>query len=96
MNYNSGYRLRSYILGEGVYSYVSEAPKSKKWLMHLLTLTADEALSFVPDNDIDIAKLLEENKALRDELTARRAEQTHQAHRDFLPRTQNRARAQNQ
>jgi len=41
----------------------------------LLTLTADEALSFVPDNDIDIAKLIEENKALRDELTARRAEQ---------------------
>ncbi len=41
----------------------------------LLTLTADEALSFVPENDIDIAKLIEENKALKDELTARRAEQ---------------------
>ena len=41
----------------------------------LLTLTVDEALSFVPENDIDIAKLIEENKALKDELTARRAEQ---------------------
>ena len=41
----------------------------------LLTLTLDEAVSFVPDTDIDVAKLIEENKALKDELTARRAEQ---------------------
>ena len=41
----------------------------------LLTLTVDEALSFVPENDIDIAKLIEENKALKDELTTRRSEQ---------------------
>ena len=41
----------------------------------LLTLTVDEALSFVPENDIDIVKLIEENKALKDELTSRRAEQ---------------------
>lgn len=41
----------------------------------LLELTVDEALSFVPNTDIDIAKLIEENKALQDELTARRAEQ---------------------
>jgi len=41
----------------------------------LLALTVDEALSFVPENDIDINKLIEENKALKDELTARRAEQ---------------------
>ena len=41
----------------------------------LLTLTIDEALAFVPENDIDITKLMEENKALKDELTARRAEQ---------------------
>ena len=41
----------------------------------LLELTVDEALSFVPESDIDIAKLIEENKALKDELTARRAEQ---------------------
>lgn len=41
----------------------------------LLTLTVDEALSFVPENDIDISKLIKENKALKDELTSRRAEQ---------------------
>ena len=41
----------------------------------LLALTVDEALSFVPENEIDIAKLIEENKALKGELTARRAEQ---------------------
>ena len=41
----------------------------------LLELTVDEALSFVPENNIDIAKLIEENKVLKDELTARRAEQ---------------------
>ena len=41
----------------------------------LLKLTVDEALAFVPDSDIDIAKLIEENKALKDELTSRRAEQ---------------------
>ena len=41
----------------------------------LLTLTVDEALKFVPDADIDIHKLIEENKALKDELTSRRAKQ---------------------
>ena len=41
----------------------------------LLALTLDEALAFVPESDIDINKLIEENKALKDELTARRAEQ---------------------
>ena len=41
----------------------------------LLTLTVDEALSFVPHAEIDVTKLMEENKALKDELTARRAEQ---------------------
>ncbi len=41
----------------------------------LLALTVDEALAFVPEVDIDINKLIEENKALKDELTARRAEQ---------------------
>ena len=41
----------------------------------LLALTAEEALSFVPENDIDIHQLIEENKALKDELTTRRAEQ---------------------
>ena len=41
----------------------------------LLELTPEEALAFVPNNDIDFAKLIEENKALKDELTARRTEQ---------------------
>ena len=41
----------------------------------LLALTLGEALSFVPDNDIDVNKLIEENKCLQAELTARRAEQ---------------------
>ncbi len=40
----------------------------------LLELTVDEALSFVPDNEIDVNKLIEENKVLQAELTARRAE----------------------
>ena len=39
----------------------------------LLALTPQEALAFVPEGDIDLEKLIEENKALRDELTARRA-----------------------
>jgi len=41
----------------------------------LLTLTVDEALAYVPDADIDITALMAENKSLREELTARRAEQ---------------------
>ena len=41
----------------------------------LLTLTPQEALSFVPDAEIDLQKLIEENKELKEELTARRAEQ---------------------
>ena len=41
----------------------------------LLSLTVDEVLAFVPDADIDVNKLIEENKQLQAELTARRAEQ---------------------
>ena len=41
----------------------------------LLTLTPEEALAFVPDVQIDLAALVEENKTLKAELTARRAEQ---------------------
>ena len=41
----------------------------------LLTLTAEEALAFVPDFNLDLAQLIEENKAMKEELTARRAEQ---------------------
>ena len=54
------------------YCYAAEYTE-REFDKSLLELTVDEALSFVPENDIDIAKLIEENKALKDELTARRA-----------------------
>ena len=41
----------------------------------LLELTPEEALSFVTENDIDLDSLIEENKAMKKELTARRTEQ---------------------
>ena len=41
----------------------------------LLELTTEEALSFVTSEDVNLGKLMEENKALKEELTARRAEQ---------------------
>ncbi len=41
----------------------------------LLTLTPQEALNFVSDEKIDLNALMEENKALKAELTARREEQ---------------------
>lgn len=41
----------------------------------LLSLTTEEALSFVTEQTIDFDNLLAENRALKDELTARRAEQ---------------------
>ena len=41
----------------------------------LLELTVEEALDFVSDNEIDILALIEENKSLKAELTARREEQ---------------------
>ena len=41
----------------------------------LLTLTPEEALSFVPDQSIDLNALMAENASLKAELTARRAEQ---------------------
>ncbi len=41
----------------------------------LLTLTPEEALAFVPDQQIDLKALIEENKSLKAELTARRSEQ---------------------
>ncbi len=40
----------------------------------LLELTPEEALSFVPDAEIDLAALIEENRAMKAELSARRAE----------------------
>lgn len=40
----------------------------------LLQLTPQEALAFVSDGDVDIQKLIEENKALKEDLTALRAQ----------------------
>lgn len=40
----------------------------------LLELTTEEALSFVTEKTVDLENLIAENKALKDELTARRAE----------------------
>ncbi len=61
-------------LDEVAYFYAPEYTE-QQFDKSLLTLTVDEALAFVPESDVDIAKLIEENKALKDELTARRAEQ---------------------
>ena len=61
-------------LDQIAYYYAPEY-KENKFDRTLLSLTLDEAVSFVPDTDIDIQKLIEENKALKEELTARRAEQ---------------------
>ncbi|MBS7298265.1 MAG: DEAD/DEAH box helicase family protein [Eubacteriales bacterium] len=41
----------------------------------LLELTTEEALSFVTEKTVDLESLMAENKSLKDELTARRAEQ---------------------
>ena len=63
-----------YFLDELAYFYAddyTERPFDKT----LLTLTPEEALSFVPDSEIDLAALIEENKAMKAELSARRAEQ---------------------
>jgi len=56
------------------YFYASEYTE-QQFDRSLLELTVDEALSFVSDSDIDIHKLIEENEALKAELTARREEQ---------------------
>ena len=48
--------------------------KSSNFDKSLLELTPEEALSFVPDNNINLSKLIEENRELKEELTARRAE----------------------
>ena len=61
-------------LDEVAYFYAPEYTE-QQFDKSLLALTVDEALAFVPENEIDIAKLIEENKALKDELTARRTEQ---------------------
>ena len=49
--------------------------KEGKFDKSLLKLTPEEALAFVPDNKIDLEKLIEENKSLKEQLTSRREEQ---------------------
>ena len=61
-------------LDEVAYLYAPEYTE-QHFDRSLLELTVDEALDLVPDADIDVNKLIEENKALKDELTARRSEQ---------------------
>ena len=63
-----------YFLDELAYLYAenyTERPFDKT----LLTLTPDKALTFVPDSDIDLAALIEENRAMKAELSARRVTQ---------------------
>ncbi len=63
-----------YFLDLVAYFYADEYTE-RKFDKTLLTLTPQEALSFVPDSDIDLAALIEENKSMKAELSARRAEQ---------------------
>ncbi|MBO4734325.1 MAG: DEAD/DEAH box helicase family protein, partial [Clostridia bacterium] len=63
-----------YFLDEVAYFYAAEYTE-REFDKSLLDLTAEEALAFVPDTDIDLAALIEENKAMKAELSARRAEQ---------------------
>ncbi|MBQ9985473.1 MAG: DEAD/DEAH box helicase family protein [Oscillospiraceae bacterium] len=48
----------------------------------LLSLTTEEALSFVTEKTVDLENLIKENQSLKDELTARRAEQQ----QSYVPR----------
>ena len=63
-----------YFLDELAYFYADEY-KEHSFDKTLLSLTLQEALDFVPNSDIDLAALFEENKSLKEELSARRAEQ---------------------
>ena len=63
-----------YFLDQLAYFYAEEYT-DRTFDKSLLKLTAEEALSFVQDPDIDLAALIEENKAMKAELSARRAEQ---------------------
>ncbi len=62
-----------YFLDEVAYFY-SDNYDSRPFDKSLLRLTPEEALSFVPNGDIDIKALIEENRAMKAELSARRAE----------------------
>ena len=54
--------------------FYAESYTEGKFDRSLLTLTPQEALNFVSNEKIDLAALIEENKTLKAELTARRAE----------------------
>lgn len=63
-----------YFLDYVAYCY-GEDYKEGQFDASLLELTTEEALSFVTEKTVDLESLMAENKALKDELTARRAEQ---------------------
>lgn len=63
-----------YFMDEVAYFYAEEYTE-KPFDRALLTLTPQEALAFVPDAEIDLDALIEENKAMKEALSARRSEQ---------------------
>ena len=62
-----------YFLDFVAYCY-AEKYTERKFDRELLELTPQEAISFVPNADIDIQQLMDENKALKEDLTTLRAE----------------------
>ncbi|MBE6911060.1 MAG: DUF4145 domain-containing protein [Ruminococcaceae bacterium] len=63
-----------YFLDFVAYCYAKEY-KQNNFDKSLLSLTTEEALSFVTEKTVDLEDLIKENQSLKDELTARRAEQ---------------------
>ena len=63
-----------YVLDEIAYFYADEY-EQQTFDPSLLSAAPDAASSPIPETDIDLEKLIEENKALKEELSARRAEQ---------------------
>ena len=63
-----------YFLDYVAYCYGKDYVEGK-FDANLLELTTEEALSFVTDKTVDLETLISENKALKDELTQRRAQQ---------------------
>ncbi len=63
-----------YVLDEIAYFYADNY-EQQTFDPSLLSVSSEEASAPVPESDIDLAKLIEENKALKEELSARRAEQ---------------------
>lgn len=62
-----------YFLDFVAYCYAGKYTE-RKFDRELLELTPQEAISFVPNADIDIQQLMDENKALKENLTTLRAE----------------------